>query len=143
MTIAPYEGQAIVQRDTVDGWASMLTTAVELGNIIAETDFVPSALRGSGPAVAACILAGRELGIGPMTALQHLYVIEGRPSQSAQLMRALVLRAGHHFEVVELTNTRCTVEGRRKGSTGAPKRVTWTLDDARRAGLDGRPIWRK
>src|SRR5262245_66596690 len=77
-------------RDVVDGWALQIAAVAKLATYIAGTDFVPRAYRGQDAAVAAAILAGRELGIGPMTALQHLHVIDGRPAMSAQLMRALV-----------------------------------------------------
>jgi hypothetical protein len=129
--------------NSVDGWAGMLLKVVELSDIIAGTEFVPTALRDKPPAVAACILAGRELGIGPMTALGHLHVIEGRPSMSAQLMRALVLRAGHELRIISSSSVECTIAGRRRESDRnlpVPS-VTYTIDDARRAKLDGKPNW--
>lgn len=142
MTVARWEQPALTPssgRDVVDGWAHQLAGVAKLADYIAATDFVPTAYRGQPAAVAAAILAGRELGIGPMTALQHLHVIEGRPAMSAQLMRALVLAAGHQLRIVEATTTRCTIAGTRKGGTEAA--VTWTMDDAKRAGLAGRPSW--
>ena len=142
MTVARWEQPALspgASRDVVDGWAHQLAGVAKLADYIAATDFVPTAYRGQSAAVAAAILAGRELGIGPMTALQHLHVIEGRPAMSAQLMRALVLAAGHQLRIVEATTTRCTIAGTRKGGTEAA--VTWTMDDAKRAGLAGRPSW--
>jgi hypothetical protein len=114
----------------------------KLSGVIAATEFVPEALRGRPATVCAAILAGRELGIGPMTALQHLHVIEGRPSMSAQLMRALVLAHGHRIRFIESTQTRCTIEGRRAGED-EPSRVTYTMDDAKTAGLNGRRSWQR
>lgn len=129
-------------RDVVDGWVGVLVQVEQLSRVIAGTEFVPAGLRGKPAAVGAAILAGRELGIGPMTSLQHLHVIDGRPSMSAQLMRALVLAHGHSIRVVESTSTRCTMRGRRAGEDEWTD-VTWTTDDARRAGIDGKPPWRK
>jgi hypothetical protein len=120
----------------------MLGEVAELSRVIAGTEFVPEALRGRPAAVGAAILAGRELGVGPMTALQHLHVIEGRPSMSAQLMRALVLAHGHRIRVIESTSTRCTIEGRRAGED-EPSRVTYTMDDAKTAGLNTRRNWQR
>lgn len=113
-----------------------------LATRIAGTEFVPSALRGKPEAVLAAMLTGHELGIPPMQSLAKIHVIDGRPAMAAELMRALILRAGHDIWVEESTPTRCTVVGRRAGSPRESK-VTWTMDDAKRAGLDGRQNWRK
>jgi hypothetical protein len=112
-----------------------------LAQRIARTDFVPTALRGKPEAVLAAMLTGHELGIGPMQALSKIHVIEGRPSMAAELMRALVLREGHELWIEESTSTRCTVGARRAGSE-RDTRVTWTLDDAKRANLAGKTNWR-
>lgn len=117
--------------------------AWKLAKAIAHTDFVPKGLRGKEEAVLAAILTGHELGIEPMQALAKIYVIEGRPTISAEMMRAIVERAGHEVYPTELTNTRVTVCGKRKGSDRPPVEVTWTIDDAKRAKLDQKDVWRK
>lgn len=113
-----------------------------LAQRIAGTDFVPKALRGKPEAVLACFLTGHELGIGPMQALAKIHVIEGRPAISAELMRALVLGHGHDLWIEEQSSERCIIAGKRRNST-RESRVTWTLDDARRAGLVGKDVWKK
>lgn len=133
---------AAVQRDVVDGWKDVIRDIVGLADHIHGTEFVPKGLRGNSPATAAAILAGREVGIGPMTALQHMYVVEGRPTMSAKLMRARVLAAGHELVYEETTITRCRVKGRRNG-TPTWTTVEWTMDDAKRAGLAGKGNWQK
>lgn len=139
--LAPYVApQQLSTRDTVDGWASMLTATAELARIITGGEgFVPKGMNAA--SVTACILAGRELGIGPMTSLQHLYVIEGRPSMSAQLMRGLVLARGHELDIREWDARHCTMAGRRAGSERWQGPVTFTWADAERARLDRRPVW--
>lgn len=117
-------------------------SAWKLAEKIASTDFVPTALRGKPEAVLACILTGHELGIGPMQALSKIHIIEGRPAMAAELMRATVLQHGHEINYAEASTTSVTAEGRRKGSDRWTK-VTWTMDDARRGGLDGKTNWRK
>jgi hypothetical protein len=116
----------------IDSWMLVAEQAVKLANEIANTPFVPVGLRGSPPATAAAILAGRELGIGPMTALAHIHVINGKPGLSAALMRALILAAGHEWRDVEVTDTRVVVEGRRRGEAEWTK-ATFTADQARAA----------
>lgn len=120
---------------------ALVAPAFELAQRIARTDFVPTALRNKPEAVLACILTGNEVGIGPMQALAKIHVIEGRPAMAAELMRALVLRDGHDIWIEESTTTKCTVAGKRYNSE-RETRVTFTLDDAKRAGLDGRKNWR-
>lgn len=120
----------------------LVAPAFDLAEKIAKTDFVPSPMRGKPEAVLAAILTGHELGIGPMQSLAKIHVIEGRPAMAAELMRALVLAAGHDIWVVESNSTRCTVGGKRTNSE-RESTFTWTLDDARKAGLDGRQNWRK
>lgn len=114
--------------------------AWHLAQRIARTEFVPSALRGKPEAVLACILAGNEVGVSPMQSLSKIHVIDGRPAMAAELMRAIVLREGHELWIEESTSTTCTVVGKRKDSD-RETRVTWTLDDAQRAGLKGRKNW--
>lgn len=62
---------------------------------IANTEFVPKALRGNLPAIMACVATGRELGIGDMTALREIHIIDGRPAFSAGLQTRLVRAHGH------------------------------------------------
>lgn len=131
------------QRDIIDGWREAMPQTVQLAEYIAGTEFVPRGLRGKPAAVAAAVLAGREVGIGPMTALQHIHVIEGTPSMSAELKRARVFAAGHEIVVDESTITRCRVRGRRKGSESWSAPVEWTLDDAKRANLAHKDNWKK
>ena len=64
-------------KDTL-GSPDVLNTAHKLASQINGTDFVPKAFRGKPEAVMAALLTGRELGLGPMTALQRIHVIEGK-----------------------------------------------------------------
>lgn len=116
--------------------------AMRLASRIHDTPFVPKPLRGQPHSVLACILTGQELGLGPMQSLRMVNVIEGRPAASAELMRALVNRAGHRVDVIEARQDRVTLSGQRK-DTGAKATVTWTLEDAQRAKLTGNPAWGK
>lgn len=116
--------------------------AWSLAQRIAKTDFVPGPLRGKPEAVLACMLAGNEVGVSPMQALSKIHVIDGRPAMAAELMRAIVLRDGHELWIEESTSTRCILGGKRKGSD-RETHVTWTMDDAQRAGLKGRQNWQK
>lgn len=113
----------------------------EVAEYIASTEFVPRGLRNRPEAITACILYGQEVGLGPMQSLAKIAVIDGRPALASEAMRSLILGAGHSFWVEESTVSSVTVAGRRRGDT-ATSRVTWTMDDARRANLAGRSNWR-
>ena len=126
----------------VPAWVGTIAPAAELARQIAGTEFVPRSMRNSVPQITACILYGAEIGIGPMQALAKIDIIEGKAAPAAELGRALALGAGHAIEVVEQTNTKCTVRGRRQGSD-TWQTFTWTMDDAKRAGLDGKQTWRR
>jgi hypothetical protein len=133
---------AIREHAEVDSWTAVLPDVVELAKFIADTEFVPATLRKRPAAIAAAILSGREMQIGPMRALAHVHMIDGRPSLSAEQKRAAALAAGHEIVYVQTTTTRCEVKGRRKGSEEWSA-VTWTKDDADKAGISGKPNWRK
>ncbi|HUK70960.1 MAG TPA: hypothetical protein VLW50_19735 [Streptosporangiaceae bacterium] len=132
--IVPAAATAPAVADT-DSWTLVVSDVIKLANVICETEFVPRRYRDNAPATAAAILAGRELGLPPMTALRHVQVVEGSPSLSAEYKRARVLAAGHDFDILDLSITRCRVSGRRRGSRKPPLEITFTMEDARRAGL--------
>jgi hypothetical protein len=108
---------------------------------IANTPFVPSAFKGKPEAVFAAILYGEELGIGPMQSLNSIHVIEGKPGMSPELMRGLVARAGHRIDVKEASGDRVTLWGKR-ADNDSEATVSWTMEDARLAGLAGRGAWK-
>lgn len=88
-------------------------------------------------AILSTILAGRELGLQAMAALRGIHIVEGRPALSASLMVALILRSGlaEYFRPVSLSTESVTFETKRKGRGEKPITYTYTLDEARAAGL--------
>ena len=121
--------------------ADWLLDPAEIAQRIGGTDFVPTGLRGNAAAITAALLYGAEVGLGRMQSLAKIAVINGRPTLAAEAQRALILAAGHDLWIEENTTERCTVCGQRRGSS-ATSRVTWTMDDARRANLAGKQPWR-
>jgi hypothetical protein len=122
---------------------ALLPGVVQLAQQIADTEFVKSALRGKVPAITAAILAGDEVGFGPMQSLKYLSVIDGQPTISAEGQRALILAAGHQmwFEPREVSITKFTWYGQRR-EDGHIAAMTFTMDDAKRAGLANKYNWR-
>lgn len=142
MSLAVYEqngnARALAERDTFE----VIGPAAELAKKLAMTEFVPTGLRNRPEAVMAAILTGHEIGLPPMASLSNIHVIEGKPTLSAQAMRALVLSKGHDIDFQEMTISRVTIVGRRRGSDHSTP-VTYTMDDARRAQLANRQNWQK
>lgn len=139
MSMIPAQsGQIAPQHDTFD----VIGPAADLAGRLAKTEFVPAGLRNRPEAVLAAILSGREVGLPPMQSLAMIDVIDGRPSLRAQAARALIQSKGHDVWLEESTITRCVLCARRRGEDHVHK-VTWTADDAQRAGLNGKPNWRR
>jgi hypothetical protein len=144
MTLAPVTTNTGVtwQQPNDTSWVALMRPAADLAVQIADTEFVPSDLRNRPGAIAACILYGSELGLGPMQSLAKIDIVKGRPAPRAELGRALALAAGHELWVEEQTNTRVVMKGHRRNSSHVFT-VTWSMDDARKAGIAGNPAYAK
>jgi len=83
---------------------------------------------------AAVLLAGWELGVKPMTAFRHIFVVNGRTEPDAQVMMGLVRAKDPSAQFIfhVYTTSACEVELRRGGKhvvTGM-----YTMEDARASG---------
>jgi hypothetical protein len=114
---------------------------LRLAERISKTAMVPATLRGKPDEVLAVVMYGAELGIGPMQALQQINFISGKPSAAAELLRALVMEAGHQFILVT-DSTKATARCRRK-DWDEWQETTFTMDDAHRANLGAGDGWKK
>lgn len=126
----------------VDSWVDVMAPIAKLADYIARTAFVPKALQGNAPAVAATILTGRELGMGPLTALRSLDVIEGSVQMKTKAILARIYAAGHRVEWLAVTDQAAEVRIERGDGLGTAQ-IRWTMADATRAGLADKPTWRK
>lgn len=106
-------------------------------------DMVPKHYQGQPQAIMAAIVRGMEVGLAPMQALSSIAVINGRASLWGDALPALMLRAGHHIDVVvenegNLDQARA-VATLTRGDTGKTVVRTFSMADAKRAGLAGKP----
>ena len=87
---------------------------------------------------------GRELAIPPMTAFSSVYVVNGKPSLSAEMMLGLIKRdckdAVINFK--ELSNEKCTISVKRDDKHDEFV-ITFTMDDAKNAGIANGNTWKK
>jgi hypothetical protein len=104
---------------------------------LAQSDIAPAHFRNRPANVLLVSLAAEALDLDLFTAMQELYVVQGKIGMSAGLTATLVRKAGHRLRVLETTATTATVEIVRHDDPEAPFRVTWTMEDAKRAGLSG------
>lgn len=92
------------------------------------------------------MMAGREFGLGAMASLRSFHIVEGKPTMSAQAMMARCLEHPS-CKLFRVVRSKCShevavVEVQRNG-WDAPEVYTWTIDDAKRAGLAAKQNWSK
>lgn len=133
MTIDTYTAPVTGPASAIVSWAHGMSSAKQLGDALAVTQFVPAHFKGKPADCAAAIMAGAEVGLSPMQALRSTYVIGGSPAYYARTMVALVQRQGHDVWTEKDTPSEAVVCGQRVGSERV-ERVSYTLDRAKRAG---------
>jgi hypothetical protein len=88
------------------------------------------------------ILAGEEMGVGPMEAVTGITLIQGKPTMSANLLAALVKRHPRYdYRVADHSDSTCRIEFIQDGEVSGVSE--FTLDDAKKAGLGGNQTWKK
>lgn len=125
---------------TIHGDLPPVSELLRLGTELHKTGLLPPHIRSGGQAMA-IILAGRELGLAPMTALRSIHLVEGRVTLAADLQLALVKRAGVKHRWVRTDAEVATVELVRAGD--AAFTFSYGIEDAKRAGLADKQNWRR
>lgn len=124
--------------DMVASLADVLRLADTLSQ--ARGGFIPDHFKNSAQ-VAAVILAGRELGVGPMAALRSFYLVNGKLGMDASFVSGRMLAHGIALEWLRDDDECASV---RLSRAGMPPYVsTFSRGDAERAGLWGSATWRK
>ncbi|MBU6362553.1 MAG: hypothetical protein KGS46_21280, partial [Chloroflexi bacterium] len=81
----------------------------ELGNILTKSRYFTDASDASQAIVK--VLAGRELGIGPIASMTGIHIIKGKPSLGANLLASCLKRSGRYdYRVKELTDKNVAIE---------------------------------
>lgn len=85
------------------------------------------------------ILYGREMGFTPIISMMGIYIIEGKPSLSANLLSTLIKRSGKYdYRLKENTSTRCAILFRQRDDSGKWEdlgETEFTIEEARQAKL--------
>ena len=80
-----------------------------LGEVLAQSGYFQDARQAAQAIVK--VMAGRELGFGPIASMTGIHIIQGRPAIGADLMAKAVKRSGrYNYRVTELTDEACSIE---------------------------------
>lgn len=96
-------------------------------------------------AVLYSLIAGRELGLTATQSLRSLHIVEGKVVLAADLIVAMIKRNKNvckYFRLVESTAQLACYETLRVDEP-EPTKMTWTFEQATKAGLTGKDNWRK
>jgi len=111
---------------------------------IAPSTIIPTAYRGNAANAFVAAETGAALGLEPLQALASIAVINGRATLSADLMAAVIRRAGHTLRIVENSHESVTATLIRADDRTFKFEVTWDKDKAVKAGLWGQKgPWRQ
>lgn len=124
---------------TIDGYAENLQAKLQMCKLFRESGFAPAAFKNDGSVLAA-ILYGQELGFTPIQSLQSVDVIQGKPTLSAQGIKAMILAAGGVIRELEWTDKICKLEGNRAGNIIVTE---YTIEEAIKAGLANKDNWKR
>lgn len=111
-------------------------------NAVIKSGLVPDAIRGKPADALLVALKGHELGLTFTASFSHLFVVNGKIGESAQLLADQADLAGYDVYVAnDADDTQATahVLNRR---TGQRHSLTWTIQQAQRAKLTEKPNWR-
>lgn len=112
---------------------------MKLGEVLARSGFFADA-RDAAQAVVK-VLAGQELGFGPIASMTGVNIIKGRVTLSANLLAAAIKRSGKYsYRVLEHTDKVCEIEFSENGEVIGKSR--FTMEDAKNAQLNG-DNWKK
>ena len=126
-----------------------LNEALTISGQLAQSDLCPKSFGNRKENVLAAIMMGHELGFGVMQSLSNIAVVNGRASIWGEGVTALIQRAireegeGYFTDKVtgEGDKLAVTVTSKRKGQPEYS--VTYTWEDAKRAGLTSKDTYQK
>ena len=111
-----------------------LQDTMALGQTIVKSGFFSDARDASQAVVK--VLAGRELGFGPVASMTGIYVVKGRVTLSANLIASAVKRSGvYNYRVKQHDGKVCEIEFFENGQSVGVS--SFSMEDAKAAGLGG------
>lgn len=130
-------GQQVARRS---GPLNVPSDPIALGEVLAQSGFFADS-RGAAQA-AVKVMAGAELGLGPVASMTGIYIVKGRVTLSANLIAAAIKRhPAYTYRVREHTTEKCVIEFLEDGESVGES--VFTLEDAKTAGLAGGENYKK
>ncbi len=121
--------------------AASLDVAIRHARVIASAgDAIPRAYRDRPGAVLLAQEWAKARDVDILTAIQTVSFVDGRPIIDATMQRALAQRAGYRVRIEPGDTSAVAIVERDGEEVG---RATYTLDDARTAGLLGKKNWQQ
>lgn len=120
---------------------SELTEKMDWARVVAPSSMLPKAFQNNPASLLVAAEYADALGINRINALTEIHMVQGRPTLSANLMAAMVRKAGHKLRIqtkpgaVQATLIRAD-------DPDYPFTVVWDLEKAKQAGLLGRDTWK-
>ena len=118
----------------------------QMASVLVKSGLIPQGLN-TPEKVCVALQWGHELGLSPMVAVNNVAVINGKPTLSADIMAAVAKRAPEYggIEWIKNTDTEAECKITRILANGKTESITsrFTIDDAVKAGLAGRDVWKK
>jgi hypothetical protein len=123
---------AIVIRNEMD--------IMTLGDVLAKSGFFSDSKQASQAVVK--VMAGQELGFGPVASMTGINIIQGKVAIGANLLASAIKRSGRYdYHVLKLENNGCTIEFYEGGkSVGISE---FNQKDAEAAGVLSKDNWKK
>lgn len=119
---------------------------LEMATTLVKSGLLPQGLN-TPEKVCVALQWGHELGLSPMVAVNNVAVINGKPTLSADIMAAVVKRSPEYGGIkwTELSEQKAECVIIRILPNGEKESITssFTIQDAMKAGLATRDVWRK
>lgn len=116
---------------------------MRMAELVSRSDLVARALQGKPENVFLIIQKAQGLNISFDLALSQTHVIDNKVSPSAKLLRILLRRSGHDFEIHTIDDKRAAGTLRLAHRRGKPIEVEYTISEAQTAGLTGKSVWKQ
>ena len=109
--------------------------------VLSKSDLVPKSYRQKPENVFLAYIAGQPFGWDVTMAMRSFHIIEGTPSLKPEIQLALVRQAGHSVTVEKSSVDLVVITGKRS-DTGDIATASYSIEDAKRAGLIGKGNWK-
>ncbi len=117
---------------------------IDIGKKAVDSGMLPTGIKNANSA-AIIALKARELNMPIMVGFAHIHVINGKPTLSAEMMQALARKnlPGLVINIIESSSEKAIVEFIRPEQGSRPYKLTFTIEDAKKADLLKNATWTK